>query len=156
MNDIRAEFENLYFNMLYAPLKDDAYRNFILSREGEGYSNQQTHAAWWGFQAGAALNAVSVSVGDEVTELKALIVNLGYFIDAVDRLAFKMPAPNIYTPQFMEHCVSARSVINDTMQKINASPFICALPSGMHHSVFTTDGKGNTKTYIDGKLVEPS
>jgi hypothetical protein len=34
------------------------------------------------------------------------------FIDAVERLAFSMPAPNSYTPQFMLLCVEARRLLN--------------------------------------------
>src|SRR3990167_11532646 len=30
------------------------------------------------------------------------------FIDAVEKLAFEIPAPNLYTPQFVQMCISAR------------------------------------------------
>lgn len=35
--------------------------------------------------------------------------NLEHFISAVERLAFEMPAPNPYTPRFVQMCVEARS-----------------------------------------------
>jgi len=33
------------------------------------------------------------------------------WIDAVEKLAFSMPAPNVYTPQFVQLCVEARSAL---------------------------------------------
>lgn len=32
------------------------------------------------------------------------------FIDAVERVAFEMPAPNAYTPRLMMMCIAARNM----------------------------------------------
>lgn len=39
------------------------------------------------------------------------------FIDAVEKLAFDMPAPNPYTPQFVMLCVEARRLLNQEREQ---------------------------------------
>jgi len=66
---------------------------------------QHVFYAWQGFQAGQ-------QSADDVRRDAEISIHFKYFIDAVENLAFKMPAPNKYTPQFAMYCVDARAMLN--------------------------------------------
>ena len=43
------------------------------------------------------------------------------FTDAVMKLAFSMPAPNVFTPQFVQLCINAQTMLSAATQPTEAA-----------------------------------